>query len=363
MKIVIFAGGVGTRLWPLSRKNSPKQFERILGDRSTLQETVERLLPRFDACDIYIATGRRYEEIVRGQLPEIPKDNFILEPEMRDVGPAIGLIGVILEKISPHEPLAILWSDHLVKNSEEFRHVLAEAESILKKKNADLIFIAQKPRFANQNMGWIELGEQIENNSEAGKAKIYHFKKLKYRPTLDEAQSFFKNKEYVWNLGYFVTTPETLVGLYQAFVPQMYAKLLEIKNAFGTKWQETTLDAIYPTLEKISFDDAILVKLKPDNIYVISSDLGWSDVGAWEALKEALCNSTDENATKGNIILEQTRDSLIFNYTDQLVVGIDLNEMLVINTADVVLICPKTSVPKIKKLVENLSGTPHEHLT
>lgn len=363
MKIVIFAGGVGTRLWPLSRKNSPKQFEKILNDKSTLQQTVERLLPDFNYSDIYITTGKRYQKIVQEQLPEIPSKNFIFEPEMRDVGPAIGLVASLLEKGFSNEPVAILWSDHLVKNIEAFKNVLHLAENIIKNKKADFIFIGQKARFANQNIGWIELGSKIKiDQKELENLEVYPFKKLRYRPQLSEAEKFFQNSNFVWNLGYFVTTPKFLTSLFEAFVPEMYKNLNLIKKSWGTNSFEKTLTKIYPTLEKISFDDAILVKMNPENIFVISSDLGWSDVGAWEALKEALCENKDENLIKGKVLLEDSRDCLVFNYTDQLSVGIDLNEMLVINTDDVILICPKTSAPKIKKLVESLTGTPHEHL-
>ncbi len=122
------------------------------------------------------------------------------------------------------------------------------------------------------------------------------------------------------------------------------------------------MQEIYPTIDKVSFDDAILIKMPVGKAIVVSADLGWSDVGAWESLKEALAQTPDENVTKGKVLLEDSKDSLLFNYADCLIVGIDLDNMLVVNTGDVILVCPKTSVPKIKKLVENLTGTPHEHL-
>ncbi len=359
MKIVIFAGGIGTRLWPLSRKNSPKQFEKLFGDKSTLQQAVDRLLPTFSPSDIYIATGSRYEDLVRKQLSQLPAENFIFEPEMRDVGPAIGLVAAILEKKFLNEPVAILWSDHMVKNVDRFLEVLQRAKQLVEK-GSDFVFIAQKARFANQNMGWIQLGEHIETKEEI---ELYTFHRLCYRPSLSEAENFFLDKQYVWNLGYFVTTPSKLTSFYKNFVPQMYTELKKIQDVYGTDQYTKVLEAIYPTLEKISFDDAVLVKLQSKNMFVLSSDLGWSDVGAWEALKEALADSLDDNVTKGNVALEESSDTLAFNYTKQLVVGIDLHEMLVINTGDVLLVCPKTSVPKIKKLVESLSGTPNEHLT
>jgi mannose-1-phosphate guanylyltransferase len=361
MKIVIFAGGVGTRLWPVSRKNTPKQFEKIIGEKSTLQQTVHRLLPTFAPQDVYIATGLRYKTVVEEQLPQIPKENFIFEPEMRDVGPAIGLVSSLLATKFPNEPVAILWSDHMVKNEESFRNVLQFSESLVASKKASFVFIGQKPRFANQNIGWIQLGEKQE--TQETDFELFTFKKLRYRPKLEEAVEFFSNKNFVWNLGYFVSTPAYLTELFKTHAPAMYEKLMQIVPSWGTSEFEKTLASLYPQLEKISFDDAILEKLDPSNVFVLSLDLGWSDVGAWEALKEALAASEEDNVTHGNVVTKDSTDSLLFNYTNQLVVGIDLKSMLIINTGDVLLVCPKNAVPKIKKLVESLEGTPHEHLT
>lgn len=362
MKIIIFAGGVGTRLWPLSRKNTPKQFEKIVGDTSTLQQTVQRLLPEFKPGDIHIATGERYKEIVRSQLPEIPEENFIFEPEMRDVGPAIALAASIFEKRYGDEPMAILWSDHMIKNVDRFRSSLRIGENIIDQKKSDFVFIAQKPRFANQNMGWIEVGEKIPQFHEEN-VDVYSFKRLIYRPKLEDAVEYARHPSFVWNLGYFVTRPPFLVSLFKRYAPEMYSQIETIASSFGTESYEKTLHAVYSKVEKISFDDVILVKLSSDNNIVISSDLGWSDIGAWEALKEALSENQSENVTHGNVMLQESTDCLAFNYANQMIVGIDLSEMLVINTNDVLLVCPKASVPKIKKFVENLSGTPLEHLT
>ena len=359
MKVVIFAGGVGTRLWPLSRKNAPKQFEKIVGDKSTLQLAVDRLSPDIKPEDIYISTGQKYESIIRAHLPQIPHDNFIFEPEMRDVGPAVGTAMGIVGKNFPDSPVAIIWSDHFVKKERRFREVLGFAEKLVKENKSSLVLIGQRARFANQNLGWIEFGDEID---EIRETKVFRFKKLIYRPTLETAEKFLESQTYAWNPGYFVTTPQFLLSQYEKFTPGLWAGIKKIKDSVGTDDYEQTLKKVYPSFEKISFDDAILEKMDPNLACVIAADLGWSDVGAWEALKEALQVSQHENVTRGKILMEDSSDNLAFNYTDQLVVGIDLEKMIVINTDDVLLICPKNSVPKIKKIVEGLSGTEHEDL-
>lgn len=360
MKAIIFAGGVGTRLWPLSRKKSPKQFEKIIGDKSTLQLATERLLPDFSWDDIFVSTGAMYVKTVQDQLSKMPPSHVIGEPTMRDVGPAVGLVTAILAKTDPKTPMVILWSDHLVKKDELFRKILRVAGSVVEDHPDRIVFVSQKARFASENLGWIEYGKLLEEREGVA---FHAFSDFQYRPDRETAQKYFESGHHAWNLGYFVTTPEFLWKQYEKFVPNLSEGLKKIQDAYGTKEYETVLGEVYPTLEKISFDNAILEKLEKKDAYVVSDNIEWSDIGAWEALKEALEDSEDKNVTQGKVMLESTEDSLVYNYGKQLVVGIDLTEMLVINTGDVLLVCNKKSVPKVKKFVERLSGTEHEDLT
>lgn len=359
MKIVVFAGGVGTRLWPLSRKNTPKQFEKIMDDRSMLQVAISKVFPDFSWNDIYISSNKEYKQILKQQFPEIPAENLIFEPAMRDVGPAVGLAMANLIKKNPNEQIAILWGDHLIKKDDEFRKALKTAGKLIEEDPNKIVFIGQKPRFASVNLGYIEFGNEARKENEV---PVYEFKHLKYRPDEKTAQSFLADGVHAWNLGYFVTTPKFLWQMYEQFAPGLFARLKTISDAVGTEGYEKVLDEIYPSLEKISFDNAILEKLEPQSGLVLSADFGWADIGAWEALKEALCKSEEQNVAKGNVQLVDCEDSLAFNYNGQLLVGIDLKGMLVVNTGDVLLVCPKTSVPKIKKFVEGLAGTPNEKL-
>lgn len=360
MKAVIFAGGVGTRLWPLSRKKSPKQFEKIIGNKSTLQLAAHRLLPDFSWPDIYISTGKSYVPIVREQLDKLPPDHVIGEPETRDVGPAVGLVTSLFFRDAPDEPMAILWSDHLVKREKEFRRILKAAGEIVSAEKDKIVFVAQKPRFASVNLGWIQYGKKVLSRDGIS---VHSFIDFQYRPDAETAIRYFKSGHHAWNLGYFVTTPRFLWKQYEKFAPNLYGSLKKIAASYGKEDFQNVLASVYPTLEKISFDNAILEKLDSRNAYVISENIEWSDVGAWEALKEALENSDDKNVTQGKTMLTDTKDSLVYNYTNQMLVTIDMDETLVVATDDVILVCKKNSVPKIKKLVESLTGTENDHLT
>lgn len=360
MNCIIFAGGAGTRLWPLSRKNSPKQFEKIFGNKSTLQLAAERLQPNFDWDHMFVSTGAQYVELVKEQLDKLPSGHIIGEPAMRDVGPAVGLLTAILNKIAPTEPMAILWSDHLVKKEALFRELLTQAGEIVQKSPNTIVFIGQKPRFASENLGWIEYGEVKKTFKNI---PFHSFKNFQYRPDKDTAKRYLESGKHAWNLGYFVTTPSFLWKQYKHFAPNLYRDIGEIAETWGTTRFQQTLHEVYPQVEKISFDNAVLEKLDASCGLVISENIEWSDIGAWEALKESLADSKDQNVTQGKVMLTDTNDSLVYNYTNQLVVTIDLDDMLVVNTGDVLLVSKKTSVPKIKKVVEELSGTEHEHLT
>lgn len=361
MKAIIFAGGTGTRLWPLSRKKSPKQFEKLIGERSTLQLAVDRLLPDFKHEDIYISTNAAYRDIIAKQLPQIPKKNIFLEPTKKDVAPAIALSIGILTRDNPDEPIAILWSDHLVKQVDLFKKIIKTSAAVVKKNPKKIIFITHKPRFASINLGYIHFGRKTLDQSSLS---FHEFIDMKYRPDEKTAKKFFHSGKYAWNLGYFVTTPGFIYDAFRKLAPKIYENTEAILAHYGKKDFQKVLKERYGKTESISFDNAILENLDKSQAMVVVEDIGWSDVGSWEALKEALQMHSYENATRGRLYLDNVKDSLVYNYDDKkLIVGVDLDEHIIVNTHDVILIAKKNSMPKVKKLVEGFDGTENEDLT
>jgi len=333
-----------------------------VGDLSTLQLTVQRLTPEFKPEDIFIATGTTYKDIVHKQLPDIPVANIILEPHKKDVGPAVAYAAGYVAKMSNEdEPIVILWSDHIVKHQDKFKKILQASAKFVAKHSDKIIFIGQKSRFASENLGWIEYDKVVESGDGV---EFMSFTGLKYKPEKDVAQKYFTSGNHCWNLGYFVTTPKNLISKFEQFAPQISSHLNVIFRSFGAKNYNEILHKEYDKIPEINFDNSILEQLTEKDAYVVVEDIGWSDVGAWEALKEALEKSKKDTVTLGKVKLENSNDSLIYNYEDgKLIVGIDLDEILVINTKDALLVTKKSSVAKVKSMVESFKGTVHEDLT
>lgn len=348
MKAIIFAGGAGTRLWPLSRKNSPKQFGQIFNGKSTLQLAVERITSIFSYDDIYISTNEQYVAIVKAQLPKIPVTNIVAEPEKRDVAPAVGFNFVKLKKAGYRGPVAILWADHLIRRTSQFLWALAEGEKIITRNPKQFVMIGEKPRYAENNLGWIRMGQKIKD-------RLFEFKAWKYRPKLAECKRMFASSEWVWNPGYWVVDLDFALSLYEQYVPRMYQQLLVISDSLGTIRETKTIRQVYPTLPEISFDNAIMEKLPPELAVVLTPNMGWSDPGTLYALKESLTERTDDNLERGLVINKGSRDCLMVNEEKHKILAtIDLAGLIVVNTRDAIVIVPKEKVNKVKELVREL---------
>jgi mannose-1-phosphate guanylyltransferase len=337
MKLVIFAGGVGTRLWPLSRVNSPKQFDKIFKGASTLQLAFGRIAPVFGAENIFIQTGEPYWKTIAEQLPDLPRENILVEPARRDLGPAVCFAAHELFRRGHRGAMALLWSDHLMKRTEEFTGALSAAEELIASEPDRFIFLAEQPRFANNNLGWIKLGAK---NGEAGGFPVHHFAGWKYRPPEKECLAMFAAGDHFWNPGYFVTSIDFLLGSYRRLAPEIYDKVV------AGKYQEATA---------LHFDEAILERLDLSRAAVIKLNMGWSDPGTLYALKEALEKSREENVIHGRVVSLDTHDSLLYNLEkEKMLAVIGLNGIMVINTPDALLVVPKNEVVHITKLIKKM---------
>ncbi len=337
MKIIIFAGGAGTRLWPISRENSPKQFDKIFNGKSTIQLAFERVAPVFGAENIYVQTNEKYAENIKSQLPELPAENIFLEPARRDVGPAVCFALNKLSGLGYFGAMAIVWADHLMDKVEEFQKALQSGEKLIEQNPNRFIFIAEKPRFANNNLGWMKLGKKA---GEIGGREFYSFLGWKYKPEQEVCNEIFSSGEYFWNPGYFITSVSFLTECYQKLAPEVYGKVTQ---------------GNYEEAPKISFDNAIIEKVDLSSAVILKTDMGWSDPGTLYALKEALAKKIEDNVVMGNVVDFKTKDSLVYNLENEKIVAtVGLEGMVVVNTKDAIVVVPKDKVVQISDLVKDM---------
>jgi len=343
MKLVIFAGGKGTRLWPLSRENSPKQFDQIFSGKSTIQLAVDRIAPVFGIENIFIQTLPKYAKTIQEQITDLPTENIIVEPERRNLGPAVCLSMVELKKRGFDDAVALLWADHLMERVDEFTQALQIAEELIKKNSDRFVFLAERPRFANNNLGWIKVGEKA---GELNGVDYQSFAGWKYRPATEDCDRMFREGNYFWNPGYFITSIDFLIAQYQKLAPQIYS------DVTGSN---------YANAEKLHFDEAIIEKVDLSDAIVLQTNMGWSDPGTLYALKEALQTSRESNVTQGLNVTLDTKDSLIYNLEEgKLITTIGLSGMVVVNTPDALIIVPKDEVVKITKLIDKIKDEGQE---
>jgi len=347
MKLIIFAGGAGTRLWPLSRKNSPKQFRPLFEGKSTIQLAVERIENPFGTDNIYVSTNDTYVKQLKQQLPQIPPEHIIGEPAKRNVAPAVGYSFIRLRKQGYQGPIAILWADQLMERVDNFVKVLKQGERLVKNNPEQLVFIGEKPRYAEDNLGWIHIGKKTGEG-------IYKFIEWSYKPDLEKCQQMFASGEWYWNPGYFIVNLGKILELYKQYFPQMYQQLLRIEEAIGTDREQTILAEIYPQLESVHFD-RVIEKVPPEQAVVIPTELGWSDPGTLYAFKEAFVGQGDKNLVQGLAIQLDTKDSLIINEEkEKLVATVGLEGIMVVVTKDAILVAHKDHIVKISDLVKRM---------
>lgn len=351
MKIVIRAGGVGSRLWPVSRESKPKQFFALTSKKTLLEESIDRVLPIVDKDDIYISTNTDSEKVVREKHADIPAQNIIVEPARKDTAAAIGLESITIRKSDPDAVVASLGSDHSVKRDQEFQRMLKLAEEFIHKHPDYIIPIGVQPTGPDVGYGYIQLGEVIDTIS--GK-NLWQVDRFTEKPSLKEAKEFLQEANFLWNANMFVWKVSTILALYEEHLPEMYEQLLIIEKALGTAKEKETINRIYPELEKIAVDYAIIEKT--DKIAAMAANIGWSDIGDWARLKDELSESEQDvvviNADHVGI---KTKNCLVYSDTEgKVVTTIGLKNIVIVDTGDALLVCDKQHSHEVKDIVKKL---------
>ena len=343
MKIVIMAGGTGTRLWPLSRTSKPKQFQPLFGSETMLQMTVKRLLTHFTLDDIYVSTNEQYREEVIAELPQLSLDHIILEPEKRDTAPANGL-STIAVSAKPDESIAFLAADHYIHKPQELCRILQLADNFLKQSPEYIVTLGITPTSPETGYGYIKyhkksiFGEQEQ--------AIYQVDAFVEKPDFKTATQYLADGNYVWNSGMFVVQKQRLLNMYLEYLPAT-AKILQKLEKNKLK----DLENLYKLTDAISFDYGIMEKAK--HIAVIPADIGWSDIGSWSALKDMLQDDDITVTHKGSSKHFDIGSDhiLVHSHTkDKIIATIGIRDIVIVETEDALLVSHIDKVQEVKKV-------------
>jgi mannose-1-phosphate guanylyltransferase len=345
---MIMAGGGGTRLWPMSRGKSPKQMLPLVENQSMFRVSVDRLAPLFPPEKIYVVTGRRYIDALRADAPDIPAQNFIAEPSGRNSGPAAALGMTVIHQRDPNATVALLTADHHIALKDTFRDVLEAAYEVAQQ--GKIVTLGISPSLPSTAFGYIHRGEPL---GEAKGFQVYDSLGFAEKPDFATAVQFLQSGAYSWNSGMFIWKVSQGLAEFQRQQPLMAAQFTSLSATVDTPEFDAALDGMWDNVENISLDYAVMEGA--EGMAVIPVDIGWSDVGAWDALYGVLMLDNTGNGYKGSAtqpIMIDTKNTLV--YADKLTVTVGVEDIIVVDTDDALMICHKTRAQDVKKVVERL---------
>lgn len=358
--VAILAGGGGSRLWPKSRVRRPKQFLKLTGKNTLFIETLKRALKLVPYERIFVVTNADYLAEIQSEAPELPRENILIESEAKNTAAAIGLAVVHIYKRNPKAVIASLASDHLVKKTNEFCRVFTAAFEAARKDNY-LVIVGIHPTHADTGLGYIHVKKKL---FEVNKTPVFTIESFTEKPDLTTAEAFLATKEYFWNASYFIAQAVVFLEAFKKYMPKLHHGLVEVGEVIGTKREEEVTRQVWQRLDEVAIDYGIMEKAS--NLVMIPADVGWSDIGSWAVLHEVSTPTAEGNVVigdgEGRHLSLGTKGCLIHS-NGRLVATIGLSDMVIIDTLDALLICPKDKVQEVKEIVEMLKKEKrHEHL-
>jgi mannose-1-phosphate guanylyltransferase len=357
MKIynVIMAGGGGTRFWPLSRQEVPKQLINLSGQDALINETINRIETLAPKKNLFIVTNDRQV----GALKDIVKnkcvyDNILLEPSARNTAAAVGFAAFNIMKKYGDGVMCVYPADHYIKDEEEFNRILIKAINIAEN-NDKLVTIGITPTFPSTGYGYINFNREIKIGD--GAFEVCEFVE---KPNFEKAKKYVDSKKYVWNSGMFVWRVSKILEDFKRYLPKIYEKLEEISQYIGTEEESKKIKEIYPTIPSISIDYGIMER--SNDVAVVPGDFGWSDVGSWDSLGAIYPTDLEGNIKRGDNITINTSNSIIYS-DDKLITTIGVNDLIVVSTNDAVMVCRKDRAQDVKEIVNQLKeNNRHEYI-
>ncbi len=347
---VIMAGGGGTRLWPVSRRESPKQLLPLLGKETLFQSTVARLEKLFPPEQILVVTVAEQAQEMRKQVPSIPEENYLIEPAPRGTASVVALAAAVLKKRDPQAIMAMQTADHHIRNQDLFQYLLRTAFDVAAK--GYLVTLGITPTFPSTGYGYIQQGEALSGNYNY---PVYTVKRFKEKPDEATAHQLLRSGDHSWNSGMFVWRVDDILSEVERQMPELFNAVNEISSAWGTPNQSDVVEKFWRDLQSQTIDYGIMEKA--EKVAVLpAGGLGWSDVGSWDSLFEVLLPDMNGNVdTHGQHLALDTHNTLVYSADDQrLVVTIGMDDFVVVDAGDVLMICKTDQSQKVKDVVEHL---------
>lgn len=345
---VIMCGGVGSRFWPFSRHDMPKQFLDFFGTgRTLLQMTFDRVLPVVPAERIIVVTNRQYAPIVREQLPELEAHNILLEPDRRNTAPCICWAAHHIKAMDPEASFVVLPSDHIVLKEETFHRTLREGFEFVEAADR-LLTLGITPSNPNTGYGYIQKGKPVE-----GFKGIMKVKSFTEKPDLEMAKFFLKSGEFFWNAGIFLWKATSILDAFEKYDSETAAVFDAGEGSYGTPGEQEFIDRAFPTAPSNSIDYAVMEKA--DNVYVKTVDLGWNDLGTWNALYEISPRNQEGNVTQNcRVISEDCQNTMFAVGGEKIIVAAGLKDYIVADNGNALLIYPLADEQKIRNIVNEV---------
>lgn len=355
---VIMAGGIGSRFWPLSRTAHPKQFLDILGTGKTLlRQTYERFSITCPPENILIVTSEAYTELVQKQLPEISPAQILSEPQRRNTAPCIAYACNKIYALNPNANIVVAPSDHLIKDEPSFIKSIAYALEFTKNSKA-LVTLGIKPDRPDTGYGYIQFKED-------GSDEMLHMRQVKTfteKPNEEMAKFFLKSGDFLWNSGIFIWNVKSILKAFDDHLPEVATLFKDGAAIYNTPEEQEFVRRVYSLCTNISIDYGVMEKAK--NVFVLASDFGWSDLGTWTSLYEHIKHDASENAVTGNhVLLDETKKCIINMPKDKLVVIKGLEDFIIVESDNILLICPKSQEQEIRQLVNDVKIKKGEKFT
>jgi mannose-1-phosphate guanylyltransferase len=359
---IILAGGRGTRFWPRSRTRTPKQLLNIVGQQTMIQQTVGRLSPLFPASRIWVVTNAEQSAEVRRQLPAVAGRHVLAEPVGRNTAAAIGLAAVhLLRTASPDALMAVLPADHVIAQAERYRRIVRAALKVADRPGPGaLVCLGIPPTRPDTGFGYIESAKASAGRAgRVSGSSVLAVRRFTEKPPLARARQYLAAGRYLWNAGMFFWRVSTFLALLERLLPKTHSALLRLADTIGTPRYDAALRRIYPQLENISVDYAILEPASRDPrrspVFVLPADIGWSDIGSWAAVYDLLAAKPGENVSAGRLLALDAAGNFLWS-PQKLIAAVGIRDLVVVDTPDALLICPRDRAQDVGRIVKQLES-------